>query len=88
MNGPGNITDFNSLVNYFIELIGLLVPVIFGLIVVVLVWRLIDAWVINGGDQSKIDEGKRTALIGIVVLVLLSGVWGILELLRSSVFGL
>ena len=87
MNGPSNITDFNSLVNYILELISLLIPVIFGLIVIVLVWRLIDAWVINGGDQTKIDDGKRTALIGIVVLVILSGVWGILELLRSSLFG-
>jgi len=87
MNGPQNITDFNSLVNYIIELISLLIPVIFGLVLVVLIWRLIDAWIINGGEQTRIDEGKRTLTIGVVVLVVLSGVWGILELLRSSLFG-
>lgn len=83
-----SIDNFCSLVNYVIELIALLIPIIFGLIVIVLVWRLIDAWVINGGDTTKIAEGRRTALLGVIVLVILSGIWGILELLRSSFFGL
>lgn len=87
MNGPNTVTDFNSLVNYIIELIGLIIPIIFALTFIVIVWRLIDAWIINGGDTTKVNEGKRTAIIGVVVLVILSGVWGILELLRSSLFG-
>lgn len=85
---PNNITDFASLVNYFIELISLLFPIIFGLILIILVWRLIDAWVINANNDEKIKEGKRTALIGVVVLIVLSGVWGILELLQSSLFSI
>mgnify|MGYP001444020141 CR=1 FL=1 len=84
----GNNPTFADLVNYVIELISLLFPVIFGLIVIVLIWRLIDAWVINAGNDAKVEEGKRTAFIGVVVLVILSAVWGILELLRSSLFGL
>jgi hypothetical protein len=87
MGAGGPIRDFNSLVVYVTELISLLVPIIFGLILVVLIWRLIDTWIINAGDESKRQEGRQTALIGIIVLVVLSGIWGIITLLRSSFFG-
>lgn len=82
------ITDFGSLVAYIIELINLIIPVIFGLILVVIIWRLVSAWIINGGDEAKVKEGKQTAIVGIIVLVILSAVWGILNLLRSALFGL
>lgn len=85
--GSGAITDFSSLVRYITELISLLIPIIFGLILVVLIWRLIDTWIINAGDESKRQEGRQTAIIGVVVLVILSGIWGILAILRSSLFG-
>lgn len=84
----GQISDFNGLVNYIIEILNLLVPLIFGLIVLVIVWRLVDAWIINAGDESKVKAGKQTAITGVIVLVILSAVWGILNLLRSSLFGL
>jgi len=83
----GPICDFSTLVKYITEIISLLVPIIFGLILVILIWRLIDTWIINAGDESKRQEGRQTAIIGVVVLVILSGVWGIITLLRSSLFG-
>jgi hypothetical protein len=86
MGSSGPITDFYTLVKFVTEIIGLLVPIIFGLILVVLIWRLIDTWIINAGDESKRQEGRQTALIGVIVLVILSGIWGILTLLRSSFF--
>lgn len=82
-----NNSDFGDLVNYLIDILSLLVPVIFGLIIIVLVWRLIDAWIINGGGSGdKVDEGKKTALTAVIVLVVLSGIWGILALLQGSLF--
>lgn len=84
----GTNPTFADLVGYLIELISLLFPLIFGLILVVIIWRLIDAWIINPGSDEKRQGGNRTAVIGIIVLVILSGVWGILELLRSSLFSL
>lgn len=87
MGSSGPITDFHTLVKFVTEIIGLLVPIIFGLILVVLIWRLIDTWIINAGDESKRQEGRQTALIGVIVLVILSGIWGILTLLRTSFFG-
>lgn len=85
MSTPSN---FAELVGLFISLLSLIVPLLFALTLIVIIWRIIDAWIINGGDSTKVDEGKKTALIGVIVLVVMSGIWGILELLRSSLFGL
>ena len=79
--------DFAELVNMFLGFIELLVPFIFSLALVVIVWKIVDAWVISAGDVKKIDEGKQYAIWGILVLVVMAGVWSIVRLVRSSVFG-
>lgn len=81
------MNNFNDLVNFFIDLILLLIPVIFGLTLLVLVWTIIDAWVINAGDEGKVSEGKSRALAGVIALVFMSGIWGILAMLQRSLFG-
>ena len=80
------MNNFNDLVNSFIELITLVIPLLFGLTFLVIAWGVINAWIINGGDQGKVDEGKRVIAAGILALVVMSGVWGILALLQSSLF--
>lgn len=80
------MNDFSDLVATFIEMISLLIPLIFALTFLIIVWKVIDAWIINGGDESKIEEGKKTILVGILALVVMSGIWGILAVLQSSLF--
>lgn len=80
-------SNFAELVDFFLYLISLLVPLIFGLALLVIVWRIIDAWVLHAGESGKIDEGKQYALWGVLVLVVMSGVWSIIAILRSSLFG-
>jgi len=82
------VTDFKSLVGEVVGIIDLLIPLVIALIVVIWFWRLIDAWIINSGNQEKVAEGKRVALIGIIVLVIIFCIWGILRLLRGSIFGI
>lgn len=79
--------DFGELVGVFLDFISLLVPLIFSLALLVIVWRLIDAWVIHAGDTTKVEEGKKYALWGVLVLVVMSALWGLVALLRSSLFG-
>lgn len=67
-----------------IGLISSIIPLIFGLTLVVIVWKVIDAWVLNSADDTKISEGKKTVLIGLIVLVVMTGIWGILAVLQSS----
>ncbi len=71
----------------FLGFIELLVPFVFSLALLVIVWKVIDAWVINAGDTKKIEEGRQYAVWGIVVLVVMSTVWAIVRLIRSSIFG-
>lgn len=71
----------------FLGFIELLVPFVFSLALLVIVWKIIDAWVINAGDVKKVEEGRQYAIWGVVVLVVMSTVWAIVRLIRSSVFG-
>ncbi len=76
--------NFADVVNTFIEIIKLLIPLIFGLTLLVITWKVIDAWIINGADGEKREEGKQIVLVGIIALVVMSGIWGILSILQSS----
>jgi ABC-type multidrug transport system fused ATPase/permease subunit len=79
--------NFAELVDVFLSIISLVIPLIFSLALLVIVWKIIEAWVLNPGDQTKIDEGKQYALWGILVLVVMSGFWAIVGILRGSLFG-
>ncbi len=81
MLGSGSFKEF---VGSLIELIYLFVPLIFAIIFLVIAWRIIDAWIINGGDETKVKAGKQTAIVGVVVMVVLLSVWGIVELVSSG----
>ena len=79
--------NFAELVGQFIGILSLVIPLLFSLSLLVIVWKIIDTWIINAGDVSKVDEGKKFVLYGVIVLVVMSGIWGILALLRASIFG-
>ncbi len=77
-------TNFTELVQMLIGFINLLVPVLFALTILYLSWGIIKAWIINGGDQGSVDEGKKIAIAGVVALVFMVGIWGILAVLQRS----
>ena len=70
----------------FLDFISLLIPLVFSLALLLIVWRIIDAWILHADDPKKIEEGRQYALWGVLVLVVMSSVWGIVALLRSSFF--
>lgn len=67
-------------------MINLVVPLIFALTLLFITWKVIDAWIIHGGEESKIEEGKHTIIVGVIALVVMSGIWGILSILQYSLF--
>lgn len=79
--------NFAELVDVFLELISLVIPLIFALTLLLIVWKMVDAWIWNAGDTKKIEEGKQYALWGVLALVVMSAVWAIVAILRSSIFG-
>lgn len=84
MKTPTNFKDF---VNEILGLINIIIPVIFGIVFIFLVWKIFDAWVINAADERKREEGRQYATVAVIVLVIMIIAWGIVTMLRSSIFG-
>ncbi len=80
-------TTFKGLVKFFVDFINILVPAIFGLVFLYLVWKIIDAWIIHADDPKKVDEGKKFATTAVFVFVIMVSVWGIVNLIKQSIFG-
>lgn len=80
-------TSFAELVNSFIGIINILVVTAMAVIFVFVVWKIIDSWILNAGDEKKHESGKQTALVAIIVLVIVTIIWGIVNMLRASLFG-
>ncbi len=81
-------TTFAGLVNSILGLINLVIPVIFAVVFVFLVWKIFDAWVINAADERKREEGKQYAVVASIVMVIMIIAWGVVEMLRRSIFGI
>jgi hypothetical protein len=47
---------------------------------------VVDTWVIHGNDAGKVEEGKNFVIVGVIALVVMSGIWGILSILQGSLF--
>jgi len=76
--------SYADLVGQVISLINLVIPAMFALIFVWLVWRVIDAWVLHADDPGKREEGRRMAITAVVVMVLAISAWGIVRLIANS----
>jgi hypothetical protein len=77
-------TDFKGVVALFLGLIDTVIYLVFAATILVLVWGVLRAWVLGGGDAHKVDAGKKLVLIGIITLVIMTSIWGILQVLRNS----
>ncbi len=80
-------TDFKSLVGIFTGIINILIPFIITLTFLTIVWGVVKTWIIGGGDTEQIEKGKKIIAVGIIALVIMVSIWGILSLLRISIFG-
>lgn len=57
---------------------------IFAIAFLVVLWKMIDAWVIHADDPSKREEGTTMALTAVIVMVVMVSIWGILALLTGN----
>ena len=84
---PTTPTTFAELVKLVLDFFNLLIPLIFTLLFVFIVWKIIDSWVINATDEGKRSEGKQMALLAVVVMVIMIIAWGIVSLISATLFG-
>jgi heme O synthase-like polyprenyltransferase len=81
-------TTFAGLVNEVIGIINIIIPLIFGILFLYLVWRVFENWVLKADDQNAREAGRQYALSAVIVFVVMISAWGIVRLLQSSLFGL
>jgi hypothetical protein len=82
---PNTTPDtFAGLVNFVIAFLNLGITVLFGLAFLVLLWQLVDAWIIHSDDGSKREEGRTIAITAVLVMIVMVSIWGILALLTAA----
>jgi len=85
MQGPLPDVGILSLLN-FESFLGTLVPVIFALALVFFLWGLAK-FILHSGEEDAKTEGKRMMLWGVIGLVVMFGIWGIVNLFLSIFSG-
>lgn len=85
MDTPETYSELVELLVFIITdgILYLLTAVIFLLVV----WKIIDGFIINVSEEPKRTSSKKTILAGLIVLVVFLSLWGIVTLLRTSIFG-
>ena len=80
-------TTYSGLVTHIIDIINLLIAAAFAVAFVYLIWKLIDNWVLNAGDETKQESGRQYATTAVIVMVVAISAWGIVKMIQSSIFG-
>lgn len=60
------------------------VPIIFTLVFIVFIWGVVNYFFIHGGEEGKREEGRLFILWGIIGMVVLFGVWTIVNIVLST----
>lgn len=62
------------------------IPVVFGLAVFYFFWGM-ARYILNAGNETKRDEGKTIMTWGVIVLFVMSSIWGIIWVLQGDTIG-
>lgn len=60
------------------------VPVIFALAFAAFAWGVINYFFLNGGNETKREEGRAFILWGVIGMAILFSVWGFVNILLST----
>lgn len=80
-------TDFESFVNVIVSFINLLIPLLFAVVFLYLMWKIIDAWILNVGDETKRSDGKKYVIAAVIAFFVMLSAWGIIAIIRNAIFG-
>jgi hypothetical protein len=80
-------TTFKGLVIHIINFINIAIPVLFAVIFLFIMWKIVDAWILNAGNDQKREEGKQLITVAVIVFVLMISAWGVVALVKQSLFG-
>ncbi|HEX4799318.1 MAG TPA: hypothetical protein VFV22_02145 [Candidatus Paceibacterota bacterium] len=79
---------FDNSASYIIDFIqGRLIPLLFGVAIVVFIWGMIKTFLLGSDSDDKREEGKKLMLWGIMAFVFMTALWGIVALV-TNFFGI
>ncbi len=64
-----------------------LIPLVFAVAILALLWGILKAFIIGGGDEEKQKEGKQLIMYAIIGFVVMVALWGIVNLIATGVIG-
>ena len=76
-------TNFEGLIDIFINLITATIPVIISLALLYFFWGLAQ-FILNTGGGKEQEEAKNVMLWGIIALFVMVSVWGLVRVLQST----
>lgn len=79
--------NFGEFINILTNIIGVIIPIIFALIVLTISWGVVKAWIMGDTSSEDIDKGKKLVFVGVIVLAIMVSIWGIVRMLSTSFFG-
>jgi len=77
---------FSNLIKNLLDLFQVLSFVIFSLALVFFLWNMM-VFVLNSGNDEKRTIGKQRMIWGIVIFVVMFGIWGIVKIIMTT-FGI
>ncbi|MDO8566902.1 MAG: hypothetical protein Q7R58_01980 [bacterium] len=85
MCGASNICYVASTILYIIN--NVLVPVLFAVAFIVFLYGIVVKYIFSHGDQTKVSEGHKLILWGLVAFVVMISLWGLVNVVANT-FGL
>jgi succinate dehydrogenase hydrophobic anchor subunit len=79
-------TTYAEFVSLILEIINLMIVALFAVVFVYFIWKMIDSWIFNAGEDTKREEGKKYAVAAVIAFVVMVSAWGIVIMLKNSIF--
>jgi ABC-type multidrug transport system fused ATPase/permease subunit len=80
-------TTYEEFVILILDIIQLMIAALFALVFMYFMWKMIDSWILNAGEESKREEGKKYAVAAVIAFVVIVSAWGIVTMIKNTVFG-
>jgi hypothetical protein len=78
--------NFAEVVAWIADFAALIVPLIISLTFVWIIWGMVKSWIIQGGSEEGVQQGKWIIITGIIGLTIMIGMWGLIYLIQDFIF--
>jgi hypothetical protein len=73
------LTDIVGFINV------VLIPFIWAIAFIVFIWGVFQYFIAGGANEEQRDKGKQLVIWGVIAFVVMSSLWGIVNLFRNTI---